>query len=349
MNYLDELAKKPAEWIITEGPLSHTVISSRIRLARNLAGHRFAQKAKSDELEQVAQKVIDATKNTHTFQKSAVVRLEETSPLERRLLLERHLVSQELAKGGKARAVIIGGNETYGIMVNEEDHIRMQCITPGFAIQDAWASLNKVDDELDNELAYAFLPEWGYLTACPTNVGTGIRASVMLHLPALAITKQIDSVLQKVSQAGLAVRGFYGEGSEASGDLYQISNQITLGQTEEDLVLTIETFVKQIIGREQNCRKQLLKEAKSKAEDVVYRAWGVLTNARLINSRESMKLISHLRLGISYQWIDMSFSKLNELLLMIQPAHLQKSTQKDLDETERDILRANIIRKMLVH
>ena len=196
---------------------------------------------------------------------------------------------------------------------------------------------------------WSFLPEWGYLTACPTNVGTGIRASVMLHLPALAITKQIDSVLQKVSQAGLAVRGFYGEGSEASGDLYQISNQITLGQTEEDLVLTIETFVKQIIGREQNCRKQLLKEAKSKAEDVVYRAWGVLTNARLINSRESMKLISHLRLGISYQWIDMSFSKLNELLLMIQPAHLQKSTQKDLDETERDILRANIIRKMLVH
>ncbi len=349
LDYLNEVAKKPSLWMSTEGPLSHTVISSRIRLARNLAGHLFCQRAKQGELETIAQKVIDASKRTHTFATSEVIRLEETCSLDRGVLLERHLISQEHAKGGKARAVIIGHAEVCGIMVNEEDHIRLQCIQPGFSLMEAWASINNTDNELDSELLYAFSPEWGYLTACPTNVGTGIRASVMLHLPALVITKQIDQMLQKVAQAGLAVRGLYGEGSDSFGDLYQFSNQITLGQTEEDLVSTIESYIKQIIGKEQNCRKQLIKEAKTKAEDVIYRAYGILSNARMINSREAMRLLSHLRLGISYGWIDMTYARLNELMLLIQPAHLQRQIGKELNDTQRDILRAEIIRSKLVH
>ena len=347
--YLNEVAKKPSAWMVAEGPLSHTVISSRIRLARNLSGHRFCQRAKSDELETIAQKVIGAIGRAPSFTNSKVIQMEETTALDRGLLLERHLISQEHAKGGKARVVIISDTEMSGIMVNEEDHIRMQCIYPGFSLQEAWSCINKADTELDSELLYAFTPEWGYLTACPTNVGTGIRASVMLHLPALGITKQIEHMLQQVSQAGLAIRGLYGEGSDSLGDLYQFSNQITLGQNEEELISTIEKYVKQIIGKEQNSRKQLVKEARVKAEDVVYRAYGIISNARLINSREAMRLLSHLRLGVNYGWIDMTYAKLNEIMLLIQPAHLQKSIGKELDDVQRDILRAEIIRMKLGH
>ncbi len=345
--YLSNLAKKASPWILEEGAYRPVVISSRIRLARNLAGHLFCQRAKSDELDVISQEITKAATAIPAFESAAVIKMEGATLIERTLLLERHLISQEHAKGGRSRTVIIGEGEISGIMINEEDHLRLQVIQPGLSLQDAWSQINEIDDSLDDHLNYAFMPDFGFLTACLTNTGTGIRASVMMHLPGLVITGGISYIIQKIRQAGLTVRGIYGEHSEATGDLYQISNQITLGQTEEKLVATVDSYVRQIMGRELNARKQLYTDSRIKAEDVVYRAYGLLSQARMIDSNESLLYLSHLRLGAYYGWFDFTPAKVDELMMLVQPAHLQKAVGQDLDEVQRDTLRADLIRKTL--
>ncbi|MCX7918163.1 MAG: protein arginine kinase [bacterium] len=334
-------------WFAAVGPLYETVISSRVRLARNVAGYCFPQRANSTELEQIVQLALAAMKQTDRLKSADSIFLDQTSKLDRQFLLERHLISQELSKGGKQRAVVINETEAISVMINEEDHLRLQCIYPGFQIKNAWQEINAVDDELSQYLPYAVHAHIGYLTACPTNVGTGIRASAMLHLPALGLTKQIDRILHSINQLGLTFRGLYGEGSEVYGDLYQISNQTTLGQSEETIVTNLENYVKQIIGREQTARFHLQKEMRSEVEDIVYRAYGILTQARLISARETINLLSQVRLGVNLGWIDIPLVTINELMFITQPAHLQRLFGKELDSRMRDILRAKLIRERL--
>ncbi|MFB3896309.1 MAG: protein arginine kinase [bacterium] len=335
-------------WFTAVGPVFDTVISSRVRLARNLAGYCFPHQASPPELESVIQTAIAATKQVDRLKTAVPMLLDQFPPLNRQYLLERHLISQEHSKTGKQRAVIVSKDETLSVMVNEEDHLRMQCLMPGFSVNTAWEEINQLDDELAQYLNYAVSAHWGYLTACPTNVGTGIRASVMLHLPALAMTKQIEKVLQSVAQLGLAIRGIYGEGSEALGDLYQISNQTTLGKSEEAIIAYIEDYAKQIISREQTVRKQLLIEARHDVEDAVYRAYGILSHARLISARETLGLLSHLRLGVNLGLInDISLTTINELMIITQPAHLQMTVNRGLDSRMRHMMRAQLIRERI--
>ncbi|MDI6782710.1 MAG: protein arginine kinase [bacterium] len=336
-------------WFTAVGPLIDTVISSRVRLARNLAGYCFPQRASVAELENVIQTTVAATKQTEPLKTAIPILLEYVAKLDRQFLLERHLISQEHSKTGRHRAVVVSENELISVMINEEDHLRLQCISPGFSVKTAWQDIDALDNELAQYLNYAVSANCGYLTACPTNVGTGIRASVMLHLPALVMTKQIEKVLQSVAQLGLAIRGLYGEGSEAFGDLYQISNQTTLGQSEETIVTYIENYAKQIIGREQTARVQLQREARNEVEDAVYRAYGILRNARLISARETLNLLSHLRLGVNLGWIELPLATINELMIITQPAHLQRLYGKELDSRMRDIIRAEIIREKLIN
>jgi protein arginine kinase len=344
---LDIFSHPRNTWFNAIGPLVDTVISSRVRLARNIAGYCFPHRATVAELESVMQSAVAAMKQSKLMKNAVSVLLEQTTKIERQFLMERHLISQEHCKTGKFRAVVFGNNEMLSVMVNEEDHLRLQCIHPGFTVKTSWQIVDALDDELAQYLNYAVSAGNGYLTACPTNVGTGIRASVMLHLPALVMTKQIDKVLQSVSQQGFAIRGLYGEGSEALGDLYQISNQATLGKSEETIITYIENYAKQIIGREQSVRHQLQKESRNEVEDAVYRAYGVLRHARLISAREALNLLSHLRLGVNLAWIDIPLDAINELMIVTQPAHLQKLFGKEIDSRTRDIMRAKIIRERL--
>lgn len=343
-----KLGNDHTSWFTSVGPVFDTVISSRVRLARNLAGYCFPHRANIAELENIIQTAIAATKRTGQLKTAIPVLLDQSLKLDRLFLLERHLISQEHSKTGKQRAVVVSEDESISVMINEEDHLRLQCITSGFSVNTAWEEINQLDDELANHLNYAISAHCGYLTACPTNVGTGIRASVMLHLPALVMMKQIDKVLQSVAQLGLAIRGIYGEGSEALGDLYQISNQRTLGQSEEVIIADIENYAKQIISREQETRKQLLKEAKNEVEDAVYRAYGILSHARLISARETLGLLSHLRLGVNLGLVeDIPLVTINELMIITQPAHLQRLYNRELDSRTRDIMRAKLIRDKL--
>lgn len=344
---LDLFSHPRNTWFSPIGPLVDTVISSRVRLARNIAGYCFPHRASSEELENIMQTAVAAMKQIKLLKNAVSVLLEHTTKIERQFLMERHLISQEHSKTGKFRAVVFGDNEMLSVMINEEDHLRLQCIHPGFTVKPTWQIVDALDDELAQHLNYAVSAQSGYLTACPTNIGTGIRASVMLHLPALVMTKQIDKVLQSVSQLGLAIRGLYGEGSEALGDLYQISNQTTLCQSEETIVTYIENYAKQVIGREQSVRHQLQKESRNEVEDAVYRAYGVLRHARLISAREALNLLSHLRLGVNLGWIDIPLDAINELMIVTKPAHLQKLFGKDVDAKTRDIMRAKIIRERL--
>jgi protein arginine kinase len=242
--------------------------------------------------------------------------------------------------------VVIGDKEMISIMVNEEDHIRIYGMDSGLQLSQTWHLVDKVDDELNAHIDYAVSPDWGYLTACPTNVGTGMRASVMIHLPALTLTKQINKVLKAVSQLGLTIRGLYGEGTEALGNLFQISNQVTLGQKEEEIADNIERVTRQIIGHEEKAERLLLREAKEQIEDKVFRAYATLRYARVISTQEAIDLLSTVRLGVSMQILKgIKLSVLNELLVMIQPAHVQKISGATLQPPQRDVKRAELIRK----
>ena len=274
--------------------------------------------------------------------------MRELTPIDRQFLVERHLISHDLADNGRLRGLLLVPDESVSAMVNEEDHLRLQALASGFQLRSAWESVNSIDDELGQDLDYAFSEDLGYLTACPTNAGTGMRASVLIHLPSLVLTKQISRVLQGITQVGLAVRGFYGEGSQIMGNFFQISNQTTLGQSEKETVESLERVTRQIIEYEQKARDELLKEARVQIEDKIWRAYGALKHSRVITSSEVVNLSSAVRFGVALQIEGLaSVRTLNELLIRTQPAHIQLAAGQELEQRERNVIRANYVRSLL--
>ena len=341
-----------SEWMSGVGPESDIVISSRVRLARNIKNHPFPLLLTQSEAESVIIEMRKALENKQIKEISnfELILLDDLTDLQKRVLVEKHLISFNLANESKKGAVALSENESISIMINEEDHLRIQCLYPGFQIFDAWKMANKLDDTFEQQIEYAFDEKRGYLTSCPTNVGTGIRASVMLHLPALVLTGHINKIISAITQVGLTVRGIYGEGSEALGNLFQVSNQITLGQTEEDILENLHGVVKQIIEQERYARKKLVTEKRTQIEDRVNRALGILAYAKIIDSKEATQRLSDLRLGIDLEMIEgVSSNILNELMVITQPGFLQQYAGEALGADERDIRRATTIRERLAY
>jgi protein arginine kinase len=345
---INELARQAGEWLKGEGPESDIIVSSRIRLARNAADFPFTYRATPEQKAEIAEILRESISRLDVSStKFTYFDLSELDPLDLEFLVERHLISKELAEAEGPRGVAVNDEETIGIMVNEEDHLRLQVMKSGFQLGETWELIDELDDAIDRELNYAFSLELGYLTACPTNVGTNMRASVMLHLPALLFTRQIDKVITAVNKMNLVVRGLYGEGTQYSGSLYQISNQVTLGKSEEEILDNIVSTVPQIVRYERRAREMLLSQNRDKLEDRVYRSLGMLKSARTISSSETITLLSHLRLGINLGLIEMDIGQVNELFIRALHAHLQKLTGKELESEERDTARAAFIRKNL--
>jgi len=346
---LDEVVHREGEWLRGSGPLSDIVISTRIRLARNLVGFPFLSRADADTRSEIAHTITDAVRRTPGLRDLIHIDIEQLDELDRRLLVERHLISRQHADGAGARRVVFDTTEMSSIMINEEDHVRMQVMRSGLQLEEAWERINAIDDALEAHLEFAFHEQYGYLTACPTNVGTGIRVSVMLHLPALRLTGELEKVGQAARNMKLAVRGLYGEGTEALGDFFQISNQVTLGRSEMEI---IDDFQKSIIPRiveyEQAARAALLANRLHALDDKVHRAMGMLRSARLMSTNEALQWLSHVRMGVHTGRLkSVDLHTVNQLLLLTQPAHLQKLQGMRLTGEQRSIARANLIRSRL--
>jgi len=346
---LSDLTNHAGEWLRGSGPMSEIVISSRIRLARNVVGTHFLSRCTRHQRQALENRIRDTILNSQIAPEVFYVDLDAAPEIDRQLLVERHLISKPHAAAEGARGVAIAENETVSIMVNEEDHLRIQVLRSGLQLEEAWEQITKVDDKLEASLDYAFHSRFGYLTACPTNVGTGIRVSVMLHLPALKLTGEIEKVFRAAKDMRLAVRGLYGEGTEATGDFYQISNQTTLGKTEEEIISDFKhVVIPKIIEYEQHARKTLRDDRTTHLDDKVGRAMGVLRSARLIASEETLLLLSHLRMGLHLGRVkDVDIRTLNELFLLTQPAHLQKIQGRKLEGDLRRAARADYIRSRL--
>jgi protein arginine kinase len=346
---IDELLLDVGAWLEPDGPHSDVVVSSRIRLARNLAGYPFLTRADDDTRRKIFRLLADCIGDMDLGPDSMLVDMEDTEELNRQVLVERHLISKQHAEGEGSRGVAIGSGERRALMLNEEDHLRIQVLRSGLQLSTLYEEVCQIDDALSQCVDFAFDQRFGYLTACPTNVGTGIRVSVMLHLPALKLTNQLEKMFRAAKELRLAVRGLYGEGTDAIGDFFQISNQTTLGKTEEDIV---EHFGSDIIPKfvqyEIAAREAMLKERVSLLDDKVWRALGTLENARTISSDESLFLLSHVRMGVSMgRCKNVDLRKINEMMLRTQPAHLQKLSGRRLDGEERSVARAEYFRRMI--
>jgi protein arginine kinase len=345
---LSDLATRSGEWLRGSGAESDVVLSSRIRLARNVADLPFATRANENQRSETLALVRTALQGVKLGERTWFLDLASTPGLDTAFLVERHLISRELAVGKGPRGVAFGSDERMSVMVNEEDHVRLQAIRTGLALDEAWRAAVSLDHALEESIAWATSPDYGYLTACPTNVGTGLRASVMLHLPALVYGKQIDRVFQAAGKTGLAVRGYYGEGTMASGDFYQISNQVTLGVAEEDILRSVNRMVPNILEYEREVRQHLLSKRRVRLEDRVHRARAVLRSARAVTSEEAMELLSSVRMGVVLKILEApDLDEVNELFVLSQPAHLQKLTGRELEADERDVERANLLRDRL--
>ncbi|MFC5700928.1 protein arginine kinase [Cohnella faecalis] len=339
-----------SHWMKETGPESDVVLSSRVRIARNVRGIPFPLMAASEHSISVMEQLLGVAENGRLNGLGALemIRLSELSELEKQVLVEKHLISPSLANESRNGAFILTRNEDVSIMINEEDHLRIQCLCPGFQIHQAWEWASKIDDVFEEQVDYAFDEKYGYLTSCPTNVGTGIRASVMMHLPALVLTGQINRILSAVQQVGLAVRGLYGEGSEATGNLFQVSNQITLGQSEQEIIENLHQVARQIIGHEKAARAKLLAESRPRIEDRVRRSYGILSHAAIMDSKESSQRLSDIRLGVHLGLLpDVKGETLNELLVSTQPGFLQQKFGEALEPEQRDMTRAQLIRSRL--
>lgn len=339
-------------WLDASGSDGAIVMSSRVRMARNLAGRAFTVRSDAASRRATVEDVIAAGRDTRNLADATIIRLDDIEPLDRQLLHERHLVSKELAGLGhdrlEARQAALVTTGRLGVMVNEEDHLRMQCLESGFALGEAYRQLVEVDRELGSQLPFAFDSEFGYLTSCPTNAGTGLRASVLIHLPGLVLTKEINRVLQGLAQVGLTFRGLYGEGSEVVGNFFQISNQTTLGKTEDELLDHLQTTVRRVIEYEQEARQILMRDAPLVIADKVWRAYGLLRYARSISFEETMNLLSGVRLGVGLSLItSVSVYTLNKLMIFAQPAHLALAEGRELNETELSSARASYVRRAL--
>jgi protein arginine kinase len=346
---LDDLAHTCGEWLRASGPEADIVVSSRIRLARNLAAMPFTNRASAYQKAEIEGLLRERVTHLELEAPLTFLSVATMSPLDRQFLVERQLISRELATTEGPRGVALDGRERISVMINEEDHLREQVMRSGFALDEAWQEIDRVDDLLEQRVTFAFSEELGYLTACPTNVGTGMRASVMLHLPALVWTKQIEKVFRALQKINLAVRGLYGEGSRASGDFYQISNQVTLGKSETDILKEIREVIPQIITYERQARATLLRESRQGLQDRVSRALGTLQSATMMTSEETMDLLSSVRLGLNMALLNdvVTIATVNEVFLNTQPAHLQKLTGSALDGEERNAARARYLRNRL--
>lgn len=345
---LDYLAHTSGEWLRGAGPQADIVMSSRIRLARNLADFPFISRASEPDRTEIEKTLHDAILQSELAGRLGYLDVSRLEGLDRQFLVERQLISREHADSQGARGVALDEEERVSLMINEEDHLRIQCMHSGLDLERAWDEINHIDDVLAERIAFAFNPRLGYLTACPTNVGTGMRVSVMLHLPALVITRQIEKVFRSLQKINLAVRGLYGEGSQAMGDFYQISNQITLGRSEPDLIKQVGDVVPVIIDYERKARDVLIKEGQQNLHDRVSRAYGILRNAQTISSEETMHLLSSVRMGVNLGLIqDIEIPMINQLFIHTQPAHLQKLRGVELDTADRNIERARYLRRHL--
>ena len=335
-------------WLNGKGPYSEIVFSSRIRLARNIAQYPFPSRATLHQKEAILKELGEAYAKVRGLKKSVFVRMEDVEELDRQFLLERHLISQEHTQSPKGKGLIVSSDESTALMINEEDHLRMQVITSGFDLNSSWQALSAIDNELSKMMSFAFLPEIGYLTVCPTNVGTSLRVSCMLHLPALVLTRRINKILEFLTRISFTTRGLFGEGTQALGDFFQISNQVSLGHSESELLADLTSVVNQVREQEIDARSVLLKKHKLNLEDNVWRALGILQNSRLIGSKEALSHLSMLSLGLDLGIITHVLREtINGLFVLIQPAHLQKQEGRTLKEGERDYIRAEILRKNL--
>lgn len=335
---------------LTHGSQAHVpvVLSSRVRLARNLGKFPFPGWANTAQRCEVLTLCFEAVSQLVRMKKGSRFFVGELSELERQILVERHLISRELSTNKENTGVVISRDQSCAIMINEEDHLRIQMVGNGFNFRRIWRSINYVDNVIEKHLDYAFASELGHLTACPTNVGTGLRASSMMHLPALIMSGQMEKVIRAVSQLGIAVRGLFGEGSDSSGSIFQISNQQTLGESEWEIIKRLTNVLNSIIEQEKNARQKLLEAQPERILDKVCRAYGILMNVHILSSGEAMKLLSLLRLAVDLGMLEEFYRrKIDRLFIEVQPGHVQFTAQKEVSVVERDVLRARFIREQL--
>src|SRR5881396_3489928 len=340
----------PADSARRKGPYDRIVMSSRVRLARNLKEAAFPGWAKKPERVRVLELIRPAVEALPDMKDAFSEAMDNLSTLDKQILVERHLISREHAAKSAGSGLVLNREETLCVMINEEDHLRMQALRPGLQLRQAWGAIDQADSMLEKKLEFAFSPDLGYLTACPTNIGTGIRVSAMLHLPGLVLAEDINKVIQSVNKLGLAVRGLYGEGTEALGNVFQVSNQMTLGEAETVIVERLDKVVSQIIEHEENARGVLLEKKPKMVYNHIGRAYGILANAHSISSKETMNLLSLMRLGVDLEFFaGVERSLIDELFITTQPAHLQKQFSEKLNAEERDLLRADMVRERLRH
>ena len=351
-NILENLLNEPlTPWLSGSGPEGEIVLSSRIRLARNLKNQPFPGRASDDKLGEIVSEfqAVPAALTADDGHEYAFVELEKLSPLARYVLVEKHIISPNHVAEPRNRAAIVRDDASVSIMINEEDHLRLQCLEAGLNLTDAFAKATTIDDVIEDKHSLAFMEHIGYLTACPTNIGTGLRASVMAHLPALSLTKQMGTMVAIATQLGLTVRGLYGEGTEAIGNIFQISNQVTLGRSEQDIINNLSSVVKQIVDKERMARRLLINETPTALADRVWRAYGVLRYAQSLSAQEALTLLSEVRLGIDLSVIDEALPDVfNQLLVTTRPNFLQNlSGEIILNQAESNKLRAKLVRSSL--
>lgn len=342
------LLNQPADWMEVTGPHGDIVITSRVRLARNVEGVAFPGWARKEDRVGILEKIKTSVESLDVMKDAFSEELSKLTPIRKQVLVERHLISREHAAKGAGSAAVMNPGQTLSVMINEEDHLRMQAILPGLDLKNAFDSLDALDTALEQQIDYAFDSRFGFLTACPTNLGTGMRASAMLHLPGLVLSDQINQVVQAVNKIGLAVRGLYGEGTEALANLFQVSNQHTLGEKEGEIIARLEKVILQIISHERNARQKLCEDKPEKLMDHIGRAYATLRFAHIIESKEALNHLSMLRLGIDLELLANDWAtQVDSLLMEIQPAHLQIRAKGKLSAGERDRLRAEILRRQL--
>ena len=342
------LIRNLPHWLSGAADAEGMVVSCRARLARNLSTRPFMPKASEEDQAQVIAQVLEAAQRSPQLRSATFFQMNTLDGVASRLLVERRLISPALAEGKGQRGVLFNPDESLSIMINEEDHLRIQAILPGMKLAEAWSQANALDDELGAGLEYAHAQRWGYLTACPTNTGTGLRLSVLIHLPALVLAEDMERVMRALAQITFTVRGFYGEGTNALGNLFQISNQTTLGHSEEEIVASLTRLISQLVEYERDAQETLLMEARSQIEDKIWRAYGILSHARILTSQEFMNMLSALRLGYTLGLIKgVPASFMNHLMILTQPSHLQAGAGRALGPEERDVRRAELVRQRL--
>ncbi len=339
-----DLQQAPA-WLNRSGSDKDVVVSSRLRFARNIGGVPFPRKAKADVKERILERVsgtIDEWDLDGTFH---FLGIEDLEDLEKEVIQERRLGSPELT-GEPLGGLVFDENESRGVLINEEDHFRIQALRSGYALSEVREDADEIESSLDREFGFASDDDWGYLTACPTNLGTGMRGSVLLHVPGLILQNDLSRVLKAVANLGLTVRGYYGEGSESQGFYLQLSNQVTLGRSVENLLESLSRVTERIIEKERDARRKLFEGDSLDVEDQVYRSFGVLNQARTIGSSEALKCLSLVRLGVDAGCFNrVNLGEIDRLTMTVQPAHLNLNIGERLSSEDRDAYRARVLRK----